>query len=309
MLKFIIKRIVQSLLTIIIAIFFITTITFFLFEIIPGDVYDLDHIKSETIIVNLEKKYGLNEPVLVRYKNTLINTYTFDFGNSYINEGRSVNEIIADHFPISLTIGCCVLGLSLLSGILIGNKMSKITNKKSRFKYVFCFVFLTSIPTFVLGILLQYFLCVKLKLFPVTSTSIGGYFIPIVVLSITPTVFIARIIEKRLKEVRNSDYVISAMVHGVNEKTIFRHYILKNSISPVISYLAPVSANLIVGSFVIESIFNISGLGRFFITSVSNRDYPVVMGLTVFFSIVLIGISSLSNIIVSIIDYRGDIHE
>ena len=308
MLKLIIKKIIKSILIIITAIFFITTITFFLFELIPGKVYDLDHIKNETVIKNIEKKYGLNEPVFTRYKKTIISVYSLDFGNSYINEGRSVNGIIKTHFPISLCIGISVIAISLISGIYIGNKLANIKTIKNRMIIIFFFVFLTSIPTFVLGIILQYFLCVRLKLFPVISSSFSGYIIPILVLSITPTVFIARLLEKKIKEVKNTDYVTSAIVHGVSEKTLYKYYILKNSISPVLSYLAPVSANLIVGSFVIESIFNIQGLGKYFITSVTNRDYPVVIGLTIFFSIILISISLLIDILVSIVNYRGDTH-
>ena len=107
---------------------------------------------------------------------------------------------------------------------------------------------------------------------------------------------------------KNNDYVISAKVRGISKNTLMYQYILRNSISPILSYLAPIIANLIVGSFVIESIFNIPGLGRYFITSVTNRDYPVVMGLTIFFSIILIGITSIVNVLVAIINYKGDIN-
>ena len=308
MLSKVVKEILKNILTIVVSLFFVVTITFFMFEIIPGEVYNLDYIKNENVIKNIRQKYGLDKPLYIRYLTTLKNAFSFDFGNSFINEGRDVRDIIKENFPVSATIGIITILISLVVGIFVGNELALLKKKKMRSVIIIFFIILTSIPTFVLAIMLQYVLGVCLKIFPVSGIeSIKGYILPIMILIISPSIFIARLIERKIIEVKNSDYVISAKARGMSKTTIMYYYILKNSISPVLSYLAPITANLIVGSFVIESIFNIPGLGRYFITSITNRDYPVVMGLTIFFSIILIGLTSIINIIVSIIDYKGDL--
>lgn len=308
MTKNIFYKLLKNLLLIIISVVFIITITFFIFEIIPGDVYDLDYIKDETIIYNIRKKYGLDKPMYIRYLNTLKNAFLFDFGNSFINEGRSVREIVASNFPVSAKIGVIAIILSLLNGISLGFCFSK-TKYKNRKYFIMSFIILSSLPTFVLAVLLQYFLGVKLSLFPVYGVeNFYGYLLPVFILSVTPTIFIARLMDRKIAEISNSDYVVSAQIRGVKEETIKYKYILKNSISPILSYLGPLIANLLVGSFVVESIFNIPGLGRYFITSITNRDYPVVMGLTMFYSVFLIVMTSLLNLLVSIVDYKGDIY-
>lgn len=307
MLKNIIKEIIKNIVTLVISLFFIVTITFLMFEVIPGEAYDLDYIKNENVIENIRQKYELDKPIHLRYIKTLKNTFTFDLGNSFINEGRSVLDIIKSNFPLSALIGTIAIFISLLVGIFVGNKMAQISQKK-RTLFVIIFILLTSIPTFVLGVILQYILGVYLKIIPISVVNnITGYILPTIILSVSPSIFIARIIEQKIIEVKNSDYVVAAEVRGIKKNTVMNQYILKNSISPVLSYLAPIIANLIVGSFVIESIFNIPGLGRYFVTSVINRDYPVVIGLTTFFSILLIVVTSIINILVSIIDYKGDI--
>ena len=229
------------------------------------------------------------------------------FGNSFINEGRDVKDIIYTAFPVSALIGTISVVVSLIMGIGLGSILSK-AKSKNRNILIILFIILISIPTFVLAVLLQYILGVQLKILPISGiNNVEGYVLPIVVLSISPSIFIARLIERKVEEIENSDYVIAAKLRGISKRTLKIDYILKNSISPVLSYIAPIIANLLVGSFVVESIFNIPGLGRYFITSVTNRDYPVVMGLTIFFSIILIGFTAITNIIVKIIDYRGDI--
>lgn len=309
MIKNIIKEIVKNIAMIVISLFLVVTITFFIFELIPGEVYDLDYIKNENVIENIRQKYGLDKPVYLRYIKTLENTFTFDFGNSFINEGRDVKDIIKTNFPVSAMIGIIAIFISLVVGIFVGNKMTQIKQKRKRSAFVIVFILLTSVPTFVLAVILQYILGVWLKVLPISGEDdIKGYILPILILSISPSIFIARLIERKIIEVKNSDYVISAKVRGTSKNTLMYHYILRNSISPILSYLAPIIANLIVGSFVIESIFNIPGMGRYFITSVTNRDYPVVMGLTIFFSIILIVITSIVNILVAVIDYKGDIN-
>lgn len=306
---YIYKKILISLLSILLSLFFIVSITFFLFEIIPGDLYDLDYIKNENVIINIRNKYNLDEPIFKRYLSAIKNFFIFDFGYSTINNGLSVKNIIKEKFPISAIIGLLSIVFSFIVGIVIGIIKSRILAKR-RILLLVVEILLISVPTFVLCVLFQYFLSVKIKLFPVFwDNSPLSFFPPVLVLSIFPIIFIERILDRNIRKVRKSDYVVSAIARGINKKNIVARYIVKNSLTAVLSYVAPLLANFMVGSFVVESIFNIPGLGRYFISSIINRDYPVAMGLTVFFSVLLIIITTLFNVLISIIDYRGNIKD
>ncbi len=303
-----IKKIIYGLLSIVVSIFFINTITFFLIEIIPGESYDLSYIRSEAVVKNIEEKYELNKPIGYRYVKMLKNTYTFDFGNSFLSEGRSVNSIIKEHFPISAKLGALTIIYSFILGVIIGIVTSRYKIlKKISFIY---FVIMISIPNFILAAILQYFLCVKLNIFPIIwNDNILNYILPCITLSSYPIVFIAKLTCESIEEVNKMDFVLAAKARGIDKKTILFRYVLKNSITSTLSYLGTIIANLLVGSFVVESIFNIPGLGKYFVTYVMNKDYPVVMGLTLFYSILLIVSTYLIDLIVFIKDNKGKKYE
>lgn len=303
------KRIILSVLTLLLSLFFVVSVTFFLFEVIPGDLYDLDYIKNENVIVNIRSKYNLDAPLLERYLDTIKNFLTFDFGYSLINDGRSVKSIIEEKFPISATVGLFSILFSLIFGVTIGFLKSKLLKRK-RFLVLMIEILFISIPVFVLSILFQYFFSVKMKIFPVYwNNSLWSFFLPVLALSFYTIIFIERVLESNIRKIKNSDYVAAAIARGVSDNNIRIKYIMKNSLTAILSYMAPLAANLIVGSFVVESIFNIPGLGRYFITSIIDRDYPVVMGLTIFFAILLVVITTLFNLIISIIDYKGNLKD
>lgn len=298
------KRIIYNLVTFFISIFAISTITFFLFELVPGNIYDPDLIKSEQIIVNIREKYGLDEPILNRYSLMLKSTFSFDFGNSFIYDGISVNEIIVKYFPISAILGFISLLVSFIIGILIGCISSSGRGIKNIFFVII--VLSISLPTFVIAALLQYFFCVKFRLFPVLwSGNWTNFVLPIIALSIYPITFISRLLSTSIIGIKKMDYVIAAEARGINKMTIWISYILKNAITPVISYMGPLCAGMLTGSFVVETIFNVPGLGKYFINSINNRDYPVVMGLTLFYAFILISTNFMANVFISINDYKG----
>ena len=298
------KKILYYLLSIIISIFFINTITFFLVELIPGEVYDLSHIKSQAVLENIEEKYELNKPISYRYFKMLKNTYIFDFGNSFFSEGRSVNDIIKNHFPISAKLGLLTIIYSIILGVFNGIIISKYEKvKKIFFLY---FVIMISIPNFILAAILQYALCVKIQLFPIIwQDNIMNYILPCITLGTYPIIFIAKLTSESIDKVKNMDFVMAAKARGIDDKTILFKYVLKNAITPTLSYLGTIIANLLVGSFVVENIFNIPGLGKYFVTYVMNKDYPVVMGLTLFYSILLIVSTYAIDLIVFINDSKG----
>jgi len=287
------------------SIFLISTITFFIFEIIPGEAYDLDFIKEEAVIINIRQRYGLDRPLFERYFLMLRSVFTLDFGYSFTQGGLSVNSIIKNHFPYSAKIGVIALFFSFSSGIFLACIINNI-KKKLRWIFYLFFIVVISSPTFVLAALLQYFFSVRVNLFPILWTnSIHNYILPCLVISSYPTVFITRLMSRNMQSVEKLDYTNAARARGINSFTILVKFVIKNSLTPVLSYLGPLCTSLLVGSFIVETIFNIPGLARYFITSVTNRDYPAVIGLTVFYALILISVNFLSNSITVLNDYKG----
>lgn len=298
----------KNILMFLISMFLIISITFFLLQLIPGKAYDLDYIKDKNVINNLDNKYGYNEPLIIRYKDTIVKSFTFNFGNSYIYDGKDVKEIIKKGFETSSRIGLIAIILSLINGTIIGFKLFKQRNSKKDKINKFLLISISSIPTFVIASLVQYILCIKIHLFNVYGlNSIIDYILPTYILSIYPTIFIARTLEKKLINVHFSDYIVFAKINGVEKKYLIIYYYLKNCFSPILSYMGTLVANLIVGSFVIETMFNIPGLGKFFITSILNRDFPLIMSLTIFFAYILTGCTYFFNILSILVNYRGDV--
>ena len=298
----------KNILMFFISMFLIISITFFLLELVPGKAYDLDYIKNKNVINNLDKKYGYDKPLFIKYKDTLIKSFTFNFGNSYSYEGKDVKGIIKDGFKTSSRIGAIAIIISLINGTILGFKLFQQRNKAKHKINEFILISLSSIPTFVIAALLQYIFCIKLNLFNVYGlNSIIDYILPTFILSIYPTIFIARTLEKKLIGIRLSDYIIFAKSNGISDKNLILYYYLKNCFSPILSYMGTLVANLIVGSFVIETMFNIPGLGKYFITSILNRDFPLIMSLTIFFAFILTGCTYFFNILAILVNYKGDV--
>ena len=300
----IIKKCGYKLIISIISIWLVATITFFLFNLMPGEIYNIDSIKNQNVINNIIEKYGLNLPIERQYMQMIINLIKLDFGNSFILNGVSVNKIIFTHFPLSAWLGVNAFIVAVINGFIIGLLINKM-KKRYLSKLIKIFlILLSSLPTFEIAAILQYLLCVKLHWFPIISSSNkDAMILPIIVLSIIPMINIARLTSSRLKYIEKEDYVLAARLRGVSQRNILVFYKLKNCLSPIITYLGSVLASMIAGSFVVESMFSIPGLGRYFISSITNRDYPLVMGLTVFYAILLISINYIAELIVIIFDH------
>lgn len=296
--RYILKNVLQKLIFSITAIFLIATATFFLFELMPGNIYSIDNIKNPNVIKNIITKYGLNEPVMRRYAKMLYNLLRLDFGNSFQN-GQSVREIISTHLPISMRIGISAFLLSLFNGIIIGSIMSLNKNKLIKSVSLFLIVIIYSLPTFEVAALSQYLFCVQFGWFPVIcSTDVHNMILPIIILSFAPTAFIARLLSIKISKEDAKDYVLAAKLRYVNSFALFFFYKLKNSMSSIITISGSLFASMVVGSFTVEVIFSIPGLGKFFITSILNRDYPLVMGLTIFYSVLVIIVNYIAEILI-----------
>ncbi|MGG0655203.1 ABC transporter permease [Rummeliibacillus pycnus] len=301
MIKYILKRCVY----IFIALFVIVSITFFLMRLAPGSPFASEKSFPPAIQEQLNESYGLNNPWYVQYKDYLVSTAKFDFGESMKYKGRSTNDMISESFPISLTLGIEAMLLSVGFGILIGVIAALYHNKFPDYLATTFAVLGISVPSFILAGLLQYFVGLKLQLLPISGWNGFKYSIlPALAIAITHMGFIAKLTRSSMLEQNNSEYVKMARAKGIGKfETVFKHT-LRNALLPVITYLGPLFAGVITGSFIVEQIFAIPGLGKYFVTSITNRDYTVIMGTTVFYSIILLFAVLIVDILYGFIDPR-----
>lgn len=301
MVKYILKRLVYILL----ALFAIVTITFFLMRIAPGSPFASEKSVPPEIQQALNKEYGLSNPWYIQYKDYLISTAQFDFGESMKFKGRSTNDMISESFPISLTLGIEAMILAVGFGVLIGAISALYHNKLPDYLGTTFAVLGISIPSFILAGLLQYFLGLKWQLFPISGWNGFVYSIlPALAIAITHMGFIAKLTRSSMLEQNHSEYVKMARAKGIGKwTTVFKHT-LRNALLPVVTYLGPLAAGVVTGSFIVEQIFAVPGLGKYFVTSITNRDYTVIMGTTVFYSIILLFAVLVVDILYVFIDPR-----
>lgn len=301
MIKYIFKRFIYIL----IALFIIVSATFFLMQLAPGSPFASERDFPPQIEEQLNAKYGLDNPWYVQFKDYLIDTATFDFGESMKYKGRSTNDIISESFPISLTLGLEAMFLAVGLGVLLGVIASLYHNRMPDYVASTIAVLGISVPSFILAGLMQYFLAYELDLFPVSGWKGFIYSVlPALAIAISHMGFIAKLTRSSMLEQNSSDYVKMARSKGLSKWTIVFKHTLRNALMPVITYLGPLTAGVVTGSFIVEQIFAIPGLGKHFVTSITNRDYTVIMGTTVFYSIILLFAVLIVDILYSIIDPR-----
>ena len=298
-----IRFLAQKALTLLLSLFCIVSLTFILMKVIPGDPFYNERITSE-VLASLHAYYGLDQPLTTQYLKVLKGFFTFDFGPSLVSS-RTVNQIIGDGFPISARLGLQTLLFSIPVGILLGTWAAL---KKARWQDHVAMALSTlgiCIPNFVLASFLQYGVALKLHLLPVARWgTLAHTILPTLALSMLPIAFIARLTRTNLIEVLNQDYIRTARAKGLPPWRIALVHGLRNALLPVLSYLGPVSAKILTGSFVVERIFAIPGLGIWLIHAVSDRDYPVIMGIVIFYSMILIFFIFLADIAYSLLDPR-----
>lgn len=301
MLKYILRRLASILLT----LFVIVTITFFLMRIAPGNPFTSEKRLPPEIEANLNAHYGLDQPWYKQYAQYLVKVATWDFGPSFKYKGQTVNDLIADGFPVSLYLGLEALFIAVFFGILLGVFAAVRQNSWVDYSSMSLAVIGISVPSFIMAAVLQYIFAIKLEWFPIaTWGSFKHTILPALALAMMPLAYIARLTRSTMLEVLNNDYIKTAKSKGFSERVIVYRHALRNSLLPVISYLGPLTANIITGSFVIEKIFGIPGLGAHFVQSITNRDYTVIMGVTTFYSIILLLAVLLVDIVYGLIDPR-----
>lgn len=272
-----------------ITLWVIVTATFFLMKAIPGDPLTQEKAIPPEIMASLRAHYGLDDPWYVQYLRYLKSVATFDLGPSFKYKDRTVNEIIREGFPVSALLGLEALLIAVSIGIFLGALAALKHNRWQDYSAMAFAVIGISVPSFILATLLQYVFALKLNLLPVARWGTPLHTIlPALSLAALPTAFIARLTRSSLLETLQQDYIKTAVAKGLSRRSVLIRHALRNALLPVVTYMGQLIANVFVGSFIIERIFGIPGLGQWFVTSVTNRDYTVIMGTTVFYSAVLL---------------------
>jgi ABC-type dipeptide/oligopeptide/nickel transport system permease component len=306
MLSYIGKRLLAGLIT----VFFIATATFSAMHLVPGDPLMGNKAMSKEIRANLERKYGLDRPVPEQYVRYIANMVQGDFGISFTQQNRSVNDIISSHFPISAILGVLAVFFAAIGGIIYGSFAAILRGKWSDRVIMFLVILGVSVPSFVFAALGQFALSAINKATGFEVLPIGGWgafshmILPALVLGLGTMAFLTRLMRSSLLEIVNHDYIRTAKAKGLPPIRIFFSHQLRNAILPVITYLGPAIATITTGGFVVESVFAIPGLGRYFVQAVQQLDYTVIMGLTVFYGAFLVFMVIAVDIIYGLVDPR-----
>lgn len=297
--RYLIRRLLLSL----VALWAIATITFILMQTIPGEPF-LDPKIPEYVRLRLMELYGLDKPLWQQYLTWLNNLVHWDFGISFLR-ARPVNNIIADGTPNSAILGLEAIAFSTVLGLALGIVAALNRNRGWDYTSMVIAILGVSVPNFVLAALLQYYVGVKLNWLPVAGWRGWEFHImPAFALGVQFLAIMARMMRTQMLDVIGQDYIRTARAKGLsNGEIIWRHEI-RNAILPIITILGPLVAALVTGTFIIEVMFNIPGLGRYFVNSISARDYPVIMGTTVFYSVILVAMNFLVDMAYGLIDPR-----
>jgi oligopeptide transport system permease protein len=297
--------ILKKFTTMLMTMFVIVSATFFLMKALPGDPFTEEKALPREILQALHHHYGLDKPWHVQYAKYLQSVARWDLGPSFKYKSRTVNEIINDGFPVSLTLGLEALFLALSFGITLGVLAALYQNRWQDHTCMFVAIIGISVPSFILASILQYIFSLKLHIFPIARWGTFMHTVlPAISLSLLPTAFIARLTRSNMLEVLQQDYIKTARAKGLSTWTVITRHTLRNALLPVFTYLGLLGANILSGSFVVEKIFGIPGLGQWFVTSIQNRDYTVIMGTTVFYSIMLLTSVFAVDIIYGFLDPR-----
>ncbi|MHB1126160.1 MAG: ABC transporter permease [Bacillota bacterium] len=284
MLGFLLRRLGFMILT----LFFIVTLTFFGMKIIPSGPFSADKRLPAAIEANLAKKYHFDDPLWKQYADYMGRVIRWDLGPSFKYESRSVNEIIDDGFPVSASLGALAVLLALGAGLLAGVLAALRQYGWQDYTAMVLATAGFSVPSFLLAGLLQFIFAYKLHWLPAAMWGRPEQVVlPVLSLAALPIAMIARLMRSSMLEVLHQDYIRTARAKGLKEKYIVYRHGMKNAFIPVVTYLGPLIAAIFTGSFIVEWIYAIPGLGRYFVMGVQNRDYTLVMGITVFYSVLL----------------------
>ena len=307
MLPYIMKRFVSMIIT----LWLIVTVTFFLMHSVPGSPFDRDgKALPEAVEKNLMALYQLDKPLSVQYVSYLKSLIQFELGPSIIRAPETVNDMLGRSFPVSAKLGIVALSFAIIAGVALGVVAALRHNRLIDYVATVVSVIGIAVPSFVVAALLIKYMAVEWKLFPVATWGTWKHVVlPALALSFGPLAIIARFTRANMLDVLTQDYMETARAKGLAPWVIIVKHGLRNSLLPVITLVGALIANVMTGSFVIEKIFAIPGMGKYFVDSIYNRDYTVIMGTTVFYSILLIFMMFVVDVLYGIVDPRIKLHK
>ena len=283
--------------------FILCAITFFAMNAIPGGPFDGEKAVSPEVKAALEQRYNLDKPVPEQFVLYLKNILHGDFGIS-LKTGRDIKTTIFESFSISAKLGGMAVVVALILGLFFGSIAALTRNKLPDRLIVFFSTLFASLPSFVFATLLLMVFCVQLGWVPVWSVDNQNYVLPVIALAAYPMAYITRLTKTSMLDALGQDYVRTARAKGVAQwKVIFKHT-LRNALIPVITYVGPMTASILTGSLVVEKIFTIGGLGAKFVDGITNRDYTLIMGTTIFLAVLMISVNLITDIVYKIVDPR-----
>ncbi|MFR2458901.1 MAG: ABC transporter permease [Christensenellales bacterium] len=301
MLRYAMRRLITSLLTLLLVI----VLTFFLMQIVPGGPFLGENVNPE-VTQKLLEKYGYDQPIMVQFGNYIRGLFQGDMGVSMVvKSGDPVTGVIADHFPVSCKLGLIALALAVFIGIPLG--VFAAMKHNSIFDRVFIFMasLFVSVPSFIMTIALMLIFGVWLSILPIAYLSDWtSYIMPVFGMAIYPMFNLARLTRTTMLDVTGQDYIKTARAKGLSTFKIMFKHALRNALIPVVTSMGPMIAGILTGSFVVEKVFAINGIGKYFISSITSRDYPLIMGTTIFFAVLLIACNYVVDLLYGIIDPR-----
>ena len=302
MLKFVVRRVFWTIPIILLVIF----LTFWMMRAIKGSPFRRsDKAVPPAVLANLNRKFGLDKPWYIQYERYVVGVARFDFGPSLVLRDQSVNDIVRQHFPVSAELGGFAMLLAIVVGIPMGILSALRVNKFTDYVIQFFSNLGFAIPSFFTATLLIYFLAARLRWFPTNGWDTpSAKVLPVIALSLFPLTYFVRLVRGQMLETLQQDYVRTAKAKGLRWRRVVVVHVLRNSLIPALTAAGPILGALVTGSFIIENIFAIPGIGRYYVTSVEGRDYSTVMGITVLLSILTIVANMLVDITYGILDPR-----
>ena len=301
MVKYILKRLALLIFT----LFLVITATFFLMQIMPGTPFNNPKLTPQ-MIAQLNKAYGLDLPLWQQYLHYLVNAFRGDFGTSFQYQNQSVSMLIGQRLPISAQLGAQALVVGVIAGLLMGAASARNKNNKIDGLLGVVSTLGISVPSFILGIICLYLFGFKWPLFPVSGwgDSFSQSVLPTLALAVSPAAVVTRFVRSEMIESLSSDYVQLARAKGLSEKEVVNKHAYRNSMIPVLTLIGPMAAGLLTGSTLIENIFSIPGIGQQFVSSIPTKDFPVIMGTTIVYALMLMVMILITDILTAIVDPR-----
>lgn len=297
MLKYSVKRILLAILT----VFIIATITFFAMNAVPGGPFAKEKAPEPRVQAVLEARYGLDKPVSEQFVMYLKNLTKGDFGVS-LKTGREISQTIFSSFSVSAKLGAMAIVVALVFGLLLGSTAALMRGKWVDRTIIFFTILFVSVPSFILATLLLLIFSHGLGWFQVWSVTETNYTLPVIALALYPMSYITRLTKSSMLDVLGQDYIRTARAKGVREQLVIAKHALRNALIPVITYVGPLTAYILTGSLVVETVFGIGGLGTHFVSAINNRDYPLVMGTTIFLATLMVLMTLVSDLLYKAID-------